>query len=192
MDPKVHIKGSSGYNPSSNKLKTYKNLNNNPSKHIDKLTSLSKKGKQSKNNQSTVKDYHAKHNSNQYPLWSNFNQKRLGKKENSNQASRNYIDQQNSSIYVKTSKNIYAKGYSSDKSSKSTQPNTSCDSDNNFVSELVGFKIVHLGKTIHDETSDDFDSESIMMKFTSKNRFASSKFTICPNSQEISIPQFVD
>jgi len=104
------------------------------------------------------------------------------------------------SIYAKTSKTNYTQGYLSDKNSRSTNyTNSNSDIDMNAYNtffELNGFKIVHNGKTIYSETSDGFESSSTNTdsgseEYNSNTRYASSEFTIGPSAKEISIPLFM-
>jgi len=119
----------------------------------------------------------------------------LGKFESHQQQQQNQV-----SMYAKTSKTNYNTGYLSDKNSRSTNnTNSNSDIDMNACNaffELNGFKIVHNGKTIYSETSDGFESsstntDSAPEEYSSNTRFASSEFTIGPCAKEISIPLFM-
>jgi len=95
----------------------------------------------------------------------------------------------------------YNRGYYSDKNSKSTNATNTSDSDSNGsnqVSVLSGFKIVHNGRTLHDETYEDADTcfeieEPILglLCHSSKSKFASSELTMAPSFKNISIPLFL-
>jgi len=62
-------------------------------------------------------------------------------------------------------------------------------------SELNGFKIIQSGKTVHDETEDDFlesptDFKGKRRPDAENVKFAASLMTIGPNAKEISLPSF--
>jgi len=73
-----------------------------------------------------------------------------------------------------------------DNASKST---TTSDSDSSAHSDLSGFKIVHDGKVIHDETEDEVEN---LFNYGDGNKYASSVLTVGPNAQSISLPSFLD
>jgi len=95
-------------------------------------------------------------------------------------------------------KGSYVKS-SPEKLSWSAYASTASDSDSNgshISSELSGFKIIQSGKTVHDETEDDFLEPPT--DFKGKRRadgdedvkFAASLMTIGPSAKEISLPSF--
>jgi hypothetical protein len=97
--------------------------------------------------------------------------------------------------------NKYTKGYcqkgSPDKFfSRTSYGSTASESDSSAShasSELTGFKIVHSGKIVHDETEEDVDSPDfgLYLPLNSGNgKFASSGMVIGPNAKEISLPTF--
>jgi len=67
------------------------------------------------------------------------------------------------------------------------------DSSSHISSELTGFKIVHEGNVVHDETEEDFDSSDLStsrkMDAETKN-YAASVMVIGPNAKEIPLPSF--
>lgn len=74
---------------------------------------------------------------------------------------------------------------------------TASESDSNsHTSELNGFKIVHKGKVIHDETEEeiesptDFYGRSLYRLEPESMKFAASILVIGPNAKEISLPTF--
>jgi hypothetical protein len=82
-------------------------------------------------------------------------------------------------------------GYASTATSES-------DSSSHASSELSGFKIVHGGKVVHDETEEEpespfgFESSTGTLRVDVGNgKFASSGMVIGPHAKEISIPSFV-
>jgi hypothetical protein len=94
-------------------------------------------------------------------------------------------------------KYIQGSGYKSspDKATRSSYASTASESDGSHTSsELSGFKIVHSGKTVHDETEEDFDSPTdlgMSCRFEEGNgKFAASDMVIGPNAKNISLPTF--
>lgn len=73
---------------------------------------------------------------------------------------------------------------------------TASESDNNsHVSELNGFRIVHNGNVVHDETEEDFDSQtesqgSPRASIVNEKKYAASIMVIGPSAKEISLPSF--
>jgi hypothetical protein len=60
-------------------------------------------------------------------------------------------------------------------------------------SVLHGFKVVHEGRTIHDETQGDESSEGTpSAKRVPLIKFASSTYSLAPNPKDISLPSFMD
>jgi hypothetical protein len=102
--------------------------------------------------------------------------------------------------YINTNKypNGYCLNSSPDKFySRSCYGSTASESDSSSShasSELNGFKIVHRGKIVHDETDEDVDSPSDLRIFlplnSSNGKFASSEMVIGPIAKEISLPTF--
>jgi len=94
----------------------------------------------------------------------------------------------------------YAKNgkyYSADKNSGYSNATTASDSDSNGSNQnqdLIGFKIVVNGKTLHDDNNEDFEgifeADKEEEKHISKEKFASSVMTITPQLHNISIPSF--
>jgi len=83
---------------------------------------------------------------------------------------------------VKNSSEKYYRAYAS----------TASDSDSSTShssSELTGFKIVYKGKTIHDETDEDFEKNECTLG-AGNGKFASSVMVIGPNAKDISLPTF--
>ena len=122
-----------------------------------------------------------------------------GQNQNQNQ-NKNKFNQQKNYFSSGSESNQYAKGNGSASKAPLEKKNwlayaSTADSDNAHVSsELNGFKIVHGGKVIHDETEEDFDSPTDF-NFSPKvktvyDKYASSVMTIGPNAKEISLPSF--
>jgi len=85
----------------------------------------------------------------------------------------------------------------SDKASRSTGPSDNDNGTGDIFSELSGFKIVRNGKTVYaeadaDEDYDLFSNADSESEETQKPKFASSVFTIGPNSKAISVPTFAN
>jgi len=95
-------------------------------------------------------------------------------------------------------KGSYVKN-SPEKLSWSAYASTASESDSNgshISSELSGFKIIHSGKIVHDETEDDIlesptDFKGKRRPDVEDVKFAASMMTIGPNAKEISLPSFV-
>jgi len=137
-------------------------------------------------------NFHPNQRSNNYQgqnLHSNQNKNKSAQKAH---YSSNYGDYEMNSYYTKGSGN----GAKNSREKKSWLAYAStADSDNAHVSsELSGFKIVHGGNVIHDETEEDFDSPAeLEIKEKSKTvygKYASSVLVIGPNAKEISLPSF--
>jgi hypothetical protein len=84
---------------------------------------------------------------------------------------------------------------SPEKGTRSGYASTASESDGSHTSsELSGFKIVHRGKIVHDETEEDFDSPTdlgMSCRFEEGNgKFAASGMVIGPNAKDISLPTF--
>jgi hypothetical protein len=84
---------------------------------------------------------------------------------------------------------------SPEKATRSCYGSTASESDGSHASsELSGFKIVHKGKIVHDETEEDFDSPTdigMSCRFEEGNgKFAASGMVIGPNAKDISLPTF--
>jgi hypothetical protein len=74
----------------------------------------------------------------------------------------------------------------------STASSESDDGASNKNPEFVGFKIVHSGKVLHDETEDELLNFYITEDFgEGKGRYASSTLVTGPNCQIISLPTFL-
>jgi hypothetical protein len=95
--------------------------------------------------------------------------------------------------------NKYVQGSGSksspEKATKSCYGSTASESDGSHASsELSGFKIVHRGKIVHDETEEDFDSPTdlrMSCRFEEGNgKFAASGLVIGPSAKDISLPTF--
>jgi hypothetical protein len=95
--------------------------------------------------------------------------------------------------------NKYVQGSGSksspEKATRSCYGSTASESDGSHTSsELSGFKIVHKGKIVHDETEEDFDSPTdlgMSCRFEEGNgKFAASGMVIGPNAKAISLPTF--
>lgn len=101
-----------------------------------------------------------------------------------------------------TQPNFYnnsVKGNMNYSGSKNYYGSTASESDSNTShasSELNGFKIVHKGKVIHDETEEEIESPTdfygrSLYRFEPEIvKFAASCLVIGPNCQEISLPTF--
>jgi len=136
-----------------------------------------------------------------YPSWSIFNETRP-RKGSYNQSMNRTTSAYNPSNYSKNLKSSVAKGYLSanEMNLKSTMTTAaSSEGENNILSELSGFKIVHNGKVIHNEIIDEnpgayfsAPKQPVYIGYSPKINFASSEYTMGPNSKEISIPIFVE
>jgi len=123
---------------------------------------------------------------------SHYNTKRLSNDMNQVQIAGKFAD-----LYDIT-KNVKGCGSngSPDKLSWSCYASTASESDSSShaSSELSGFKIVHGGKVVHDETEEEpespFDFETSLRVDVGNGKFASSGMVIGPHAKEISIPSF--
>jgi len=59
-------------------------------------------------------------------------------------------------------------------------------------SVLHGFKVVHDGRTLHDETQADESNDGTPNNKKPINKFASSTYNLAPNPKEITLPSFMD
>ena len=117
----------------------------------------------------------------------------LHKNNGKQQNNRNSINK-NESLY---NMNKFANGAGPKKDNKNwiAYASTASDSDSSHVSsELSGFKIVQQGKTIHNETDEDYDSATDFyfngpVKIDDV-KYASSTLTMVPSAKEISLPSF--
>jgi len=123
-----------------------------------------------------------------------------GNYSNTNKSAKKFNPSQNFAKYENQYPiNNYAKGNnmkgSPDKYNKIYYASTASESDSAAQSELAGFKIVVNGKTIHDETEEDYDladdSDKNFDYGAGNGKFASSVMTIGPNAKDISLPTFV-
>jgi len=183
MDSQLHSKRSYGsFFPKNNTLKkAHQNSN-----YYQKSFNSHSKANYKKNLQqySYNNDNYNQHRPIDAPSWDIFNGKASNNKGNYGK----FGGQQNHSNYAK---NFNNRGYSvSDKTTGSTGAS---DNDGNTIfSELSGFKIIQNGKTVYDETSQEFDFSDSDSDESQKAKFASSVMTIGPNAKEISIPMFAE
>jgi hypothetical protein len=59
-------------------------------------------------------------------------------------------------------------------------------------SVLHGFKVIHDGRTLHDETQADESIEGTPNNKKPLNKFASSIYNLAPNPKDITLPSFMD
>ena len=189
MDSQVHC---SNYNEFVSKTKSKKtNKQNNMiynNNNFNKGRGPQPRGNYNKNYLQPNKGYNQQ-KPQAYPSWNVFNGGYSTKKDNFNQG---FEAQQ--SHYAKGLKANYMKGSMSDKAGRSTNAS---DNDDGYCStvfsELSGFRIMQNGRTIHNETKEEFNSSfdaDSEFEEVAKERFASSEMTIGPNAKEISIPSF--
>jgi len=107
-------------------------------------------------------------------------------------------NQTSSALQFETQPNFqkYAKGncptYPGTKTYYGSTASETDSSGSHASSELNGFKIVHKGKIVHDETEEELESPTsfgINCRMESE-KFASSCLVIGPNAKEISLPTF--
>jgi len=199
MDPNSINKGNKNHNSSQANNKRGKHNASNQTTGLNSSHGNLKQLKKPQNvHTSNHYDQPYVHN---YPSWGVFNETRP-RKGSYNQVLPRTTSVYNSSIYSRNLKSSVAKGYLSanEKNFRSTNTTAaSSDGENNVFQELSGFRIVHNGKVIHNEILDEtpgayFNApvQPVYFGFTPKNNFASSEFTMGPNSKEISIPIFVE
>jgi hypothetical protein len=89
----------------------------------------------------------------------------------------------------------YNKLYYASTASDSDSSSSSGAQSEITANDLIGFKIAHNGKLLHDDTEDEFgyptDFELSLGLKTEKVKFASSTMVIGPNPKDISLPSFV-
>lgn len=126
-----------------------------------------------------------------YPSWEVFDTNR-GKPKGNYQGHGKYGNQYNQSYYAKNSNLDYRSNYntSSEKASRSTGVSDNDNGFGNLYSDLAGFKIVQNGKTVYDETQEDFDLSDSDGEEALPTKFAASVLTITPNAKDISLPSF--
>jgi len=196
MDFQVRGKGNHGFTASKSNSKKVKGQH----KLSQVCKPLPREGSK-KNSNLLSHAHHIQKKYDSYPSWNVFNSGNRQSKHN------NYLQrdfgrgdiQMNQPFYAKNDNRNQNRGYFSDMTSRTTNATSTSDSDSNGqFSELSGFKIVHSGKTIHDETYEDmetcFEEEGPVFEigsYTSKSKFASSEMTMVPNFKTISIPLFL-
>jgi len=193
MDSQVLCRDNHGFmfprNNKSNKAvqNSKKNSNNKP-------TGSFPKGNNVKNYQQPLPQTSYNQYPGHYPSWNVFDGSRPSAKSNFNQG---LAKPQNQSNYAKNFQLNYMKDSFSDKASRSTGTSDNDNGAPGVFSELSGFKIVRNGRTIYaeadaDEDFDLFSNADSESEDTQKPKFASSVFTIGPNSKTISVPMFAN